>query len=103
MNDHDFGRVLEVIELHSREVLEAAATMQIATVASLMISLAEKGILTPSEVSVFATRTADMCSQNLGAVKGNLSEVIDDAHRFYADELWKMAEHGIPKASGGVS
>jgi hypothetical protein len=64
-----------------------------------MITLAEKRLLAPEDVSAFAMRTADLLSHDLRDNQEGLGREFNDALQFYIDELLKMSEHGIPGAS----
>jgi len=95
MERADRELVIELANMTARAVLHTAVVSQIATLSSLMITLAEKGILVSTDVSVFATRTADMMSQNLGSGhQEGIGKEINGALQLYVDELLKIAETG---------
>ncbi|WP_445490236.1 hypothetical protein [Rhodopseudomonas sp. RCAM05734] len=94
MDERDMEAVLKIANTTAGAVLQAALVTQFTTIASLMMTLAAKGLLDPEDVSIFATRTADMCSQNLGVHQAGIRDEINAAIQMYVDELLTMADTG---------
>jgi hypothetical protein len=96
LNDKEIFKVLNVT---SGAVMRVILTAHMTTVMSLMVTLAEKRILAPEDVSAFAMRTADLLSHDLQNNQEGIAKEFNDALQFYVDELLKMSEQGIPGAS----
>ncbi len=104
MDREDIEAVQKITELTASMILGHINSTLLATFASIGTSLLEKGVMTPADFSVLATRTADMCSQGIGRVEAEgMGGIIDASLRHYVDELLKFAEHGIPGASGAAN
>lgn len=99
MDERDSELVLTLINEAGSAALKAALALQLANTASLMTTLVDKGLLTAEDTAVFATRTADMCSQSMGQLPEGALKFIGEGLHFYVDELLKMAEHGVPSVA----
>src|SRR4029079_9577631 len=81
----------ELIIRSAAAALSAALAMQTAFTASLVSTLAEKGLFTPDEMRALLVRVADKSSAALGRTDGFEKPLMTELHK-YVDGLLKGAE-----------
>ncbi|MGJ5163202.1 hypothetical protein [Bradyrhizobium sp. HKCCYLR1051] len=94
----------DIVDAAAAAVIKTVLATQAITLADLMITLAEKGVLSPVEVSAFGMRLADDCSKHLQPSAEGIAKAVNDGLHFYVGEALKLSEHaisGAPHRSGG--